>query len=80
MVHGLAPVSPFKHTATVIPMRKNRKFTVDIDGHIYAMRNRVERCFNKLKNFRRLATQYDKTKDSYLAFVQIAAIRVWLRV
>lgn len=64
---------------TVIPMRKNRKVAVDVDGHIYAMRNRIERCFNKLKNFRRLATRYDKTKDSYLGFVQIAAIRLWLR-
>jgi transposase len=48
-------------TATVIPMRKNRKATVNVDGYIYAMRNRIERCFNKLKNFRRLATRYDKT-------------------
>jgi hypothetical protein len=39
------------------------------------LRNRVERCFNKLKNSRRLATRYDKTTASYLGFVQIAAIR-----
>jgi transposase len=66
-------------TATVIPMRKNRKVTVDVDGHIYAMRNRIERCFNKLKNFRRLATRYDKSRESYLGFVQIAAVHLWMR-
>ena len=66
-------------TAAVIPMRKNRKVQESIDGFIYAMLNRIERCFNKLKNFRRLATRYDKTADSYLGFVQIAAIHLWTR-
>ncbi|MGA3339255.1 MAG: IS5/IS1182 family transposase, partial [Methylocella sp.] len=37
------------------------------------------RCFNKLKNSRRLATRYDKTMASYLSFVHIAAIRIWMR-
>jgi hypothetical protein len=50
-----------------------------VDGHIYALRNRIERCFNKLKNSRRLATRYDKTAASYLGFVHIAAIRIWTR-
>lgn len=68
-----------KGTATVIPMRKNRNVNVAIDGYIYAMRNRVERCFNKLKNFRRLATRYDKSRNSYLGFVQIAAIHLSLK-
>jgi transposase len=35
-----------------------------VDAAIYALRNMVERCFNKLKNARRLATRYDKTADS----------------
>ncbi|WP_373491520.1 transposase, partial [Parasphingorhabdus sp.] len=39
----------------------------------------VERCFNKLKNARRLATRYDKTADSYLGFIQLVAIRLWMR-
>jgi transposase len=69
-----------KGTATVIPMRKSRKVKLDVDGHIYALRNRIERCFNKLKNTRRLATRYDKTGDSYLGFVQIAAIRLWTKI
>ena len=63
--------------APVIPTRRNRKVQIPVDGHIYALRNRIERCFNKLKNARRLATRYDKTAASYLGFVQIAAIRIW---
>lgn len=39
----------------------------------------VERCFNKLKNARRLATRYDKTADSYLGFIQLVLIRLWMR-
>jgi len=65
--------------ATVIPARKNRKVQFPVDGYIYALRNRIERCFNKLKNSRRLATRYDKTARSYLGFVRIAAIRLWMR-
>ena len=63
----------------VIPARRSRTAPVPIDGYIYALRNRVERCFNKLKNSRRLATRYDKTADSYLGFVHIAAVRLWIR-
>ena len=59
----------------VIPTRGSRKVHVAIDDYIYALRNRIERCFNKLKNARRLATRYDKTAASYLGFVQIASIR-----
>jgi transposase len=39
----------------------------------------VERCINRLKNTRRVATRYDKTVASYLGFVQIAAIRLWMK-
>ena len=63
----------------VIPARRSRKAPVPIDGYIYALRNRIERCFNKLKNSRRLATRYDKTADSYLGFIHIAAVRLWVR-
>jgi transposase len=69
-----------KGIATVIPMRKSRKVKLDVDGHVYALRNRIERCFNRLKNTRRLATRYDKTCDSYLGFVHIAAIRLWTKL
>lgn len=66
--------------AAVIPMRRTRKVQEPVDDFIYAMRNRIEQCFSKLKNFRRLATRYDKTADSYLGFVQIAAIHLWTRI
>lgn len=66
-------------TATVIPTRRNRKVQIPVDDHIYALRNRIEHCFNKLKNSRRLATRYDKTAESYLGFVRIAVIRLWMR-
>ena len=65
--------------ASVIPAKRNRKAQPIIDGHIYALRNLVERCFSKLKQSRRLDTRYDKTADSYLGFVLIACIRLWVR-
>ena len=55
--------------AAVIPPKRNRKVQPIIDGHLYALRNLVERCFSKLKHSRRLATRYDKTADSYLGFI-----------
>ena len=63
----------------VIPMRSGRKMQAAIDQHIYGLRNRVERCFNKLKNSRRIATRYDKTADSYTGFLHIASIRLWIK-
>ncbi len=65
--------------AAIIPPRRNRKVQPIIDGHLYALRNLVERCFSKLKHSRRLATRYDKTADSYLGFVLVASTRLWVR-
>ena len=45
----------------------------------YRLRNRVERFFNKLKQFRRIATRYEKPAANYLAMIKIATIRIWLR-
>jgi transposase len=45
-----------------------------------AARNLVERFFNKIKPCRRVATRYDKLAANYLAFIQLASIRLWLRV
>ena len=59
--------------------QRNRLIQLPVDADIYALRNLVERCFNKLKNARRLATRYDKTADSYLGFVHIVSIRLWMR-
>ena len=46
---------------------------------LYKQRNLVERFFNKLKHFRAVATRYDQRDDNYLASVQLASIRIWLR-
>ncbi len=64
---------------TQIPMRKTRKMRVDVDHTLYRLRNMVERCFNKLKNARRVATRYDKTAESFLGFIDITSIRLWIR-
>ena len=63
----------------VIPGKANRKVPIPFDAVTYALRNRVERCFNKLKCSRRFATRYDKTAASYLGFIQIVAARLWVR-
>lgn len=63
----------------VIPGKKNRKNEIPIDPAVYTLRNRIERCINKLKCARRLATRYDKTAASYLAIVHIVAVRLWVR-
>jgi transposase len=63
----------------MIPTKRNRLVQIPVDAAIYALRNMVERCFNKLKNARRLATRYDKTADSYLGFIHIVSIRLWMR-
>jgi transposase len=64
---------------TQIPMRKSRKMRVGVDHSLYRLRNLVERCFNKLKNARRVATRYDKTAESFLGFIDITSIRLWFR-
>lgn len=63
----------------MIPTKRNRLLQIPVDPAIYALRNIIERCFNKLKNARRLATRYDKTALSYAAFVHIVSIRLWFR-
>ncbi|WP_232419362.1 IS5 family transposase [Paracoccus sp. N5] len=68
-----------RNALPMIPMRRNRRVRKAVDMTIYTLRNMVERCFNKLKNSRRLATRYDKTAESFLGFVDVACIRLWLR-
>ena len=55
---------------TVIPPRKNRKEQREYDKSIYKNRNQIERFFNRLKQFRRIATRYDKLLFSFLSLVQ----------
>ena len=63
----------------VIPSMPQRNPVIPHDRERYKDRNRVERFFNKLKNFRAVATRYDKRDDNFLASVQLASIRIWLR-
>lgn len=63
----------------VIPSRARRKAPRDYDEELYKERNLIERMFNKLKHFRRVATRYDKLDISYLGFVFIAAIYLWIK-
>jgi transposase len=53
--------------------------TFRFSGWVYRQRNAVERFFNKLKHFRAIATRYDKRDDNFLASIQLASIRIWLR-
>ena len=62
----------------VIPPKSNRKSPAECDYRAYKDRNRIERMFNRLKQFRRIATRYDKTAKSFLAFLCLAAARLWL--
>ena len=63
-----------------IPPRSNRNEPICFSPHLYRARNLVERFFNKIKQCRRVATRYDKLAANYLAFIQLASIRLWLRV
>jgi putative transposase len=63
----------------VIPPRRNRKVQIEYDKILYKERNAIERFFNKLKHFRRVATRYDKLLANFKGFVTLAAIAIWLR-
>ena len=56
----------------VIPSKINRKVQRPHDRTLYKLRNRIERCFNRLKQFRRLATRYCKRRAAYQATVALA--------
>jgi len=63
----------------VIPPKRNRKVQRSCDAELYKERNIIERFFNKLKHFRRVATRYDKLLANFMGFVKLAAIAIWLR-
>lgn len=62
----------------VIPPKANRKNPPQCDFKAYKDRNRIERMFNRLKQFRRIATRFDKTAKSFAAFLALAAVRIWM--
>ena len=63
----------------IIPFKSNRQERWALDHVLYRERNWVERVIGRLKQFRRVATRYDKTACSFLATLQLAAVRIWLR-
>jgi len=68
-----------KGALAVIPNNPSRAQKHPLDHHLYAQRHLVECCFSKLKQFRRVATRFEKTARNYLAVITLAAIILWLR-
>jgi putative transposase len=66
-------------TEIVIPPKRNRKIQRSYDVELYKERNRIERFFARLKQYRRVATRYDKLLANFMGFVKIAAIAIWLK-
>jgi len=68
-----------KGALAVIPNNPSRATKHPLDADLYAQRQHVECCIGKLKQFRRVATRYEKTARNFLAVVTVAAIVLWLR-
>ena len=60
-----------------IPPKANRKGSLAFSGWVYPQRNLVERFFNRIKQFRGIATRYDKDPENFLAAVKLIAVRIW---
>ena len=63
----------------IIPDRKGAKTEYAFNKSFYRLRNRIERGFNKLRQFRRIATRYEKLAANFLAMIKIATVRIWPR-
>lgn len=68
-----------KQAVAAIPNNPSRAIKHPLDKHLYAQRYLIECCFSKLKQFRRVATRYEKTERNYRAVVTLAAIILWLK-
>ncbi len=62
-----------------IPPKSNRKGSFVFSTFLYRYRNLVERFFNKLKQFRGIATRYDKNPENFLAAIKLVSARIWIR-
>jgi len=62
----------------VIPSNRSRKVIIPHDAEAYRHRNRIERCFNRLKHFRRFSTRYDRRTIHFNGFALLAAATIWL--
>ncbi len=63
----------------VIPSKTSRNLVIPHDAVAYALRNRIERFFNKLKHFRHIATRYDRRAIHFLACLHLASAMIWMR-
>jgi transposase len=73
----LTPLVAAGKTA-VIPPKANRQVNRDYDRDLFKARHLIENFFAKLKQFRAIATRYDKTRRNFLAGAQLAAAVIWL--
>ena len=73
----IEPLAAAGKTA-VIPSKANRKQPREFDRDLYAARHLIENFFAKLKQFRAIATRYDKTARNFLAAVHLLASVIWL--
>jgi len=60
-----------------IPPKKNRKIQHDYDKDLYKQRHKIENMFGRLKDWRRIATRYDRCSETFLAAITIAAIVIF---
>ena len=68
-----------QHRTAVIPSNRSRSQAIPYDKELYKERHLVECFFNKIKQFRRIATRYDKTARSFLSMLCLAAAWIWLQ-
>ena len=67
-----------KKIEPVIPSKENRKVQREYDKHLYKERHLVENLFQKLKQYRAIATRYDKLSETFMGGVLLAASIIWL--
>jgi transposase len=76
--NALRQIIASMNAEAVIPCNPTRKVPIPYDVEAYKARNLIERCFNKLKHFRRIATRYDRRAANFLSFILIAAALQWM--
>ena len=62
----------------VIPSNRSRKIVIAHDELAYKHRNRIERCFGRMKHFRRLATRYERRTVHFNGFIHLIAAILWM--
>ena len=75
--NGLQAAMAERNAWANIPPKSNRTRSFAFSGWVYRQRNQVERFFNRIKQFRGIATRYDKRPENYLAAVKLIATHIW---